>query len=125
MPEDVCRFCLDRRTLSAGRGRFPSERAVPSAHGMNSQAEDLRQRVEHFAVERIHDASLLEERFTPIEELPDDAFPHSLGVHLGPPERVEIEFQPAAAEVCSRARVASVAAAPRGAERRRGDDPEG
>ncbi len=33
-----------------------------------------------------------------IEELPDDAFPHSLGVHSGPPERVEIEFQPGAAE---------------------------
>ena len=54
--------------------------------------------VRTFAVERIHTASLLEERFTPIEELPDDAFPHSLGVHSGPPERVEIEFQPGAAE---------------------------
>src|SRR5262249_58982064 len=32
--------------------------------------------------------------FTPIEHLPDEAFPHSLGVHSGPPERVEIEFQP-------------------------------
>ena len=54
--------------------------------------------VRTFAVERIQDASVLDERFTPIEELPDDAFPHSLGVHSGPPERVEIEFQPAAAE---------------------------
>ena len=54
--------------------------------------------VRTFAVERIHNASLLEERFTPIEELPDDAFPHSLGVHSGPPEHVEIEFQPGAAE---------------------------
>ena len=43
-------------------------------------------------------SSLLDERFTPIEELPDAAFPHSLGVHSGPPERVEIEFQPAVAE---------------------------
>ena len=42
--------------------------------------------------------SLLEERFIPIEELPDEAFPHSLGVHSGSPERVEIEFQPAVAE---------------------------
>ena len=44
------------------------------------------------------DLSLLEERFTPIEELPDAAFPHSLGVHSGPPEHVEIEFQPAVAD---------------------------
>ena len=51
-----------------------------------------------FALERIYDVSLLEERFTAIEELPGDAFPHSLGVHSGPPEHVEIEFQPAAAE---------------------------
>ena len=54
--------------------------------------------VRTFAVERLQELSLLEERFTPIEELPDTAFPHSLGVHSGPPERVEIEFQPAAAD---------------------------
>ena len=54
--------------------------------------------VRTFAVERIEDLSLLEERFTPIEELPNEAFPHSLGVHSGPPERVEIEFQPAVAD---------------------------
>ncbi|HXD73492.1 MAG TPA: transcriptional regulator [Vicinamibacterales bacterium] len=55
------------------------------------------QEVRTFAMERIQDLSLLEETFTPIEELPEDAFPHSLGVHSGPPERVEIEFQPAVA----------------------------
>jgi predicted DNA-binding transcriptional regulator YafY len=54
--------------------------------------------VRTFAIERIEEMSLLEERFTPIEELPDAAFPHSLGVHSGPPERVEIEFQPAVAD---------------------------
>src|SRR5258708_32032879 len=54
--------------------------------------------VRPFAVERLQEISLLEERFTPIEELPDAAFPHSLGVHSGPPERVEIEFQPAVAD---------------------------
>jgi predicted DNA-binding transcriptional regulator YafY len=54
--------------------------------------------VRTFAVERIHELSLLEERFSPIEELPDDAFPDSLGVHSGPPEPVEIEFQPAVAD---------------------------
>ena len=51
--------------------------------------------VRTFAVERIQEMSLLEERFTPIEELPDTAFPHSLGVHSGPPEHVEIAFEPA------------------------------
>jgi len=56
------------------------------------------QEVRTFAIDRIQDMSLLEERFTPIEELPDTAFPHSLGVHSGPPERVEIEFQPAVAD---------------------------
>src|SRR4029077_12256570 len=54
--------------------------------------------VRTFAVERVQEISLLEERFTPIEDLPDTAFPHSLGVHSGPPERVEIEFQPAVAD---------------------------
>jgi predicted DNA-binding transcriptional regulator YafY len=51
------------------------------------------QEVRTFALERIEDISLLEERFTPVEELPDAAFPHSLGVHSGSPERVEVEFR--------------------------------
>jgi predicted DNA-binding transcriptional regulator YafY len=54
--------------------------------------------VRTFAVERIEEVSLLEERFTPIEEPPDAAFPHSLGVHSGPPEHIEIEFQSAVAQ---------------------------
>lgn len=54
--------------------------------------------VRTFAVERLQEISLLEDRFTPIEDLPDAAFPHSLGVHSGPPARVEIEFQPAVAD---------------------------
>ncbi len=54
--------------------------------------------VRTFAVERLQRVSLLEERFEPIEDLPEDAFPHSLGVHSGPPERVEIEFQPTVAD---------------------------
>jgi predicted DNA-binding transcriptional regulator YafY len=56
------------------------------------------QEVRTFAIERLRSISLLEERFTAIEELPDIAFPHSLGVHSGPPERVEIEFRPAVAD---------------------------
>lgn len=59
------------------------------------------QEVRTFAVERISDITLLEERFTPIEDLPDEAFPHSMGVHSGPPERVEIEFEPAVADYVS------------------------
>jgi predicted DNA-binding transcriptional regulator YafY len=54
--------------------------------------------VRTFAMERVQDVSLLEDRFTPIEEQPNDAFPHSLGVHSGPPEAIEIEFQPAVAD---------------------------
>ena len=54
--------------------------------------------VRTFAVERIAQLTPGEEKFTPIEDLPDAAFPHSLGVHSGPPERVEIEFEPAVAE---------------------------
>jgi predicted DNA-binding transcriptional regulator YafY len=54
--------------------------------------------VRTFAVERIEELSLLEDRFTPIEELDGAAFPNSLGVHTGPAERVEIEFQPAVAD---------------------------
>ncbi len=54
--------------------------------------------VRTFAMERIQELSLLEETFIPIEELPEDAFPHSLGVHSGPPERVALEFQPAVAD---------------------------
>ena len=44
-----------------------------------------------FAVDRIRSLSVLEERFEPVE-LEEDAFAHSLGVHQGPPERVDIIF---------------------------------
>jgi predicted DNA-binding transcriptional regulator YafY len=54
--------------------------------------------VRTFAIERIEELSLLEERFIPVEELPDAAFPHSMGVHSGQPEPVAIEFQPAVAD---------------------------
>jgi proteasome accessory factor B len=57
--------------------------------------------VRTFAVERIRELSLLDEHFTPIEELPDEAFPHSLGVYSGTPERIELEFQPAVADYVS------------------------
>jgi predicted DNA-binding transcriptional regulator YafY len=45
-----------------------------------------------FAIERVKKVSLLEETFEPVEKLAPDAFPHSLGVHSGTPERIELEF---------------------------------
>lgn len=53
--------------------------------------------VRTFAVERLQGVSLSDDTFTPIGELPEDAFPHSLGVHSGPPESVVIVFEPAVA----------------------------
>lgn len=44
-----------------------------------------------FALDRVEQVSLSEERFEPLE-LPDDAFAHSLGVNQGTPERIEILF---------------------------------
>ena len=48
--------------------------------------------VRTFAVDRIKSLSMTEERFEPIES--DEAvFAHSLGVHHGTPEQVEIVFE--------------------------------
>ena len=49
--------------------------------------------VRTFAVDRIAQVSLMEERFEPLE-LPDDAFAHSLGVTQGSPERIQVRFAP-------------------------------
>jgi len=46
-----------------------------------------------FSVDRIRGISLLEERFTPAE-VPEWLFAHSLGVNEGPPEHIEIAFEP-------------------------------
>ncbi|HYT67964.1 MAG TPA: WYL domain-containing protein [Vicinamibacterales bacterium] len=46
-----------------------------------------------FSVDRIRHLSLHEERFTPTE-IPDAAFAHSIGVNEGPPEHIEIAFEP-------------------------------
>jgi predicted DNA-binding transcriptional regulator YafY len=54
--------------------------------------------VRTFAIERVEEISLLEERFEPVELLPDEPFPDSLGVHSGPTERVAIEFNEAVAD---------------------------
>jgi predicted DNA-binding transcriptional regulator YafY len=54
--------------------------------------------VRTFAIERVESVSLLEERFVAIAELPEEAFPDSLGVHSGPTERVAVEFAEAVAD---------------------------
>ena len=46
-----------------------------------------------FSVDRMLSLSVSEERFEP-QDLSEDAFAHSLGVHQGPPERIEIVFEP-------------------------------
>jgi predicted DNA-binding transcriptional regulator YafY len=46
-----------------------------------------------FSVDRIRGISLHEERFTP-SAIPDAAFEHSLGVNEGPPEHIELAFEP-------------------------------
>ena len=46
-----------------------------------------------FSVDRILSLSLSDERFEP-KELSEDAFAHSLGVHQGSPERIEVAFEP-------------------------------
>lgn len=46
-----------------------------------------------FAIDRIKSLSVTDERFEPAEA-EEDAFVHSLGVHEGLPERIEIEFAP-------------------------------
>jgi predicted DNA-binding transcriptional regulator YafY len=57
--------------------------------GMVPEYRELRT----FAVDRVEQVSLTEERFEPLE-LPDDAFANSLGVNQGTPERIEVEFAP-------------------------------
>jgi predicted DNA-binding transcriptional regulator YafY len=49
--------------------------------------------VRTFAVDRIKALSLTEERFEPVDD-GEEVFAHSLGVHQGVPERVEIAFEP-------------------------------
>jgi len=46
-----------------------------------------------FSLDRIKSLSVTEDRFQP-EEDAEEAFAHSLGVHEGPPERVEVAFEP-------------------------------
>ena len=75
-------YALDPYRLIFGQGGLYVIGYVP-------EYEELRT----FAVDRIAQLSLTEERFAPLE-LPEDAFAHSLGVNQGTPEQIEISFAP-------------------------------
>ena len=75
-------YTLEPYRLIFGQGGLYVIGMVPEYGGLRT-----------FAVDRIEQISLTEERFEPLE-LPDDAFAHSLGVNQGTPDRVEIEFAP-------------------------------
>ena len=52
------------------------------------------QQMRTFAVDRIQRVTPLEETFEMLEDLGDATFPHSIGIHDGSPEHVEIDFTP-------------------------------
>ena len=52
------------------------------------------EQVRTFAVDRIRRLSPIEETFEVIEHIGDTVFAHSLGIHAGSPERVEVTFTP-------------------------------
>ena len=52
----------------------------------------LYQQVRTFAVERIQQLTPLDETFTPVEDVTEAAWPHSLGIYHGKPEQVQLEF---------------------------------
>jgi predicted DNA-binding transcriptional regulator YafY len=89
-------------SLSSGREKqyaIEPYRLVYSQGGMYLIAfvpeySDLRT----FAVERIRSLSVSDERFTP-SALPEHAFAHSIGMSEGPPEHIEVAFEPQIAPV--------------------------
>ncbi len=75
------------------RYRIDPYRLVYAQGGLYLFAYVARYReVRTFAVERIRHLTPLDKTFEPIEDLSDAAFPHSLGIHHGTPERVELQF---------------------------------
>ena len=77
----VKEYLLEPYRLAYGQGGLYLFAFVPAYHQMRT-----------FAVERIERLSLLEERFSPVQELSDKPFAHSIGIHVGKPEAVEIQF---------------------------------
>ncbi|MEO6236250.1 MAG: WYL domain-containing protein, partial [Vicinamibacterales bacterium] len=84
-------------SMSSGREKdylIEPYRLVYSPGGMYLQAfVPEYSEVRTFAVDRIRGISLMEERFKPTAAL-DAAFAHSIGVNEGPPERIELAFEP-------------------------------
>jgi predicted DNA-binding transcriptional regulator YafY len=96
------RASMRYRSLSSGREKdyaVEPYRLVFSRGGLYLFAfvPEYRE-IRTFALERILSLSLSEERFEPVE-LEEEPFAHSLGVHQGPPERIEIAFEPSIAPV--------------------------
>lgn len=78
---------------------FVDPHRIVYAHGglyLFAEVEEYRQ-PRTFAMERIQTISVLDETFEARDDLPPDLFGYSLGVHVGRPERVEVEFLPDAA----------------------------
>jgi predicted DNA-binding transcriptional regulator YafY len=75
-------YVFDPYRLLFGQGGLYVIGMVPEYGGLRT-----------FAVDRVAQVSLTEERFEPLE-LPDDAFAHSLGVNQGTPEKIEVLFTP-------------------------------
>ena len=75
-------------TRRAAAARLRAGRARTSSPSCRSTSE-----LRTFSVDRILSLSVTDERFEP-QELSEDAFAHSLGVHQGTPERIEIAFEP-------------------------------
>lgn len=82
----VKEYEIEPYRLAYGQGGLYLSAFVPSYGQMRT-----------FAVERIRKLSLLEEHFSPVQQLSDKPFAHSIGIHVGKPETVEILFAAGAA----------------------------
>ena len=79
-------YVLHPHRLAYALGGFYLQAFVPAYGEMRT-----------FAIERIKSVALEQETFTPQPAVSTDAFPDSLGVHSGTPERIELAFAPSVA----------------------------
>lgn len=75
-------YAIEPYRLAYGNGGFYVYAFVPEYGQMRT-----------FAAERIQKLVVSEDTFDPVQELKDEPFGNSLGVHSGKPEHVEIEFR--------------------------------
>ena len=90
------RHALLTRSRAAARRTTSSNRSVSSsrrADCISSRSCPSTTALRTFSIDRILHVSVTEERFEP-QDLSEDAFAHSLGVHQGTPETIEIAFEP-------------------------------